>query len=102
MQMRHGLPRCWPIIDPDIECIWLELCLHIRLRAIQQRQQIGSFLCRQIKKGGNMPLRNHQCVSGGNGKAIADHDAMFALVAYPCGVLSVNDPAEWADAGIYL
>ena len=102
MQMRHRLTRCWPVIDSDIKCIRFERRFHVRLRPIQQRQQVGLFICRQIKKGRNMPLGNHLRVACGNRKAVTDHDAVLVLVADPFGVLPVNDSTERAGAGVSL
>jgi len=85
VQMWHGLPSCWTVIDANVVPMRLKLFAKRQLGSIKQSQKVTAFLSRQVKKRGCMPLGNQQGVTGRNRVSIPDGYSGSVFVYHPAG-----------------
>lgn len=86
VQVRHGLPGSWAVVDADVEAIgsWAAL-LQLGTGLIQQLQQAFPLWWCQFEERSNVPVRDDEGMSRGDRKGVAYDHAMCVADQHPLG-----------------
>ena len=76
MQVRDGLPGSGAVVYADIEAVWLETEIQLRLRPREQFNHAGALCVAQLEEGSDVTTRDEQCVSRRHRKGVADHQRL--------------------------
>ena len=79
VDMKNTLPRCRPHVNADVVAVGLELLIQQSAFLGYQCHAGVDLLGRQIKKTGNMPTRDDQCMTRAYRVGIAGTVSKFIL-----------------------